>query len=147
YLIDNGIVKAEDMANYLNKKCGFLGVSGVSSDLREVEAAAAEGNEQAQKSIDMFYYGVAKYIGAYMVAMGGLDAIAFTAGIGENSIAARKAILEYLSFMGVEVDDEANNVRGEERCITTPNSKIKAYLIPTNEELAIARDTLELISK
>ena len=95
----------------------------------------------------MFYYGVAKYIGAYMVAMGGLDAIAFTAGIGENSIAARKAILEYLDFMGVKVDDEANNVRGEERCITTADSKIKAYLIPTNEELAIARDTLELISK
>ncbi len=147
YLIDNGVIKAEDMATYLNKKCGFLGVSGVSSDLREVEAAAEAGNEQAQKSIDMFYYGVEKYIGAYMVAMGGLDAIVFTAGIGENSIAARKAILESLSFLGVKVDDEANNVRGEERCITTPDSKIKAFLIPTNEELAIAQDTLEIISK
>lgn len=147
YLIDNGVIKAEDMATYLNKKCGFLGVSGVSSDLREVEAAAEAGNEQAQKSIDMFYYGVEKYIGAYMVAMGGLDAIVFTAGIGENSITARKAILESLSFLGVKVDDEANNVRGEERCITTPDSKIKAFLIPTNEELAIAQDTLEIISK
>ena len=147
YLIDNGVVKAEDMANYLNKKCGLLGVSGVSSDLREVENAAAEGNELAQKAIDMLYYGVEKYIGAYMVAMGGLDAIVFTAGIGENSIAARKAILESLSFLGVKVDEEANNCRGEERCITAPDSKIKAFLIPTNEELAIARDTLELITK
>ena len=147
YLIDNGVIKAEEMATYLNKKCGLLGVSGVSSDLREVEAAAADGNERAQLAIDMLYYGVEKYIGAYMVAMGGLDAIVFTAGIGENSIAARKAILESLSFLGVKVDDEANNVRGEERCITTPDSKIKAFLIPTNEELAIARDTLELISK
>ena len=147
YLIDNGVVKAEDMATYLNKKCGFLGVSGVSSDLREVEAAAAEGNADAQKSIDMFLYGVEKYIGAYMVAMGGLDAIVFTAGIGENSISTRKSVLEALSFLGVKVDDDANNVRGKETCITAPDSKIKAFLIPTNEELTIARDTLELISK
>lgn len=147
YLIDNGVVKPEDMANYLNKKCGFLGVSGVSSDLREVEAVAAAGNEQAQKAIDVFYYGVQKYIGAYAVAMGGLDAIVFTAGIGENSIAAREGILDGVKFLGVEVDQEANNVRGVEREITTANSKVKAFLIPTNEELAIALDTMELIKK
>ncbi len=147
YLIDNGVVKSEDMANYLNKKCGFLGVSGVSSDMREVEAAAADGNEHAQRALEIFYYGVQKYIGSYTVAMGGLDAIVFTAGIGENSATARETILNGLNFLGVEVDREANDCRGVEREITTANSKIKAFLIPTNEELAIAQDTMALIKK
>lgn len=147
YLMENGIVNQEDMETYLNKKCGFLGVSGVSSDMREVEAAAADGNEHAQNALDLFYYGVQKYIGAYAVAMGGLDAIVFTAGIGENSISAREAILDGVKFLGVEVDKEANNCRGVEKEITTAASKVKAFLIPTNEELAIARDTLALITK
>jgi acetate kinase len=147
YLIDNGVVPASEMANYLNKKCGFLGVSGVSSDMREVEAAAADGNEQAKLSLELFYYGVQKYIGAYTAAMGGLDAIVFTAGIGENSVSAREAILNGVKYLGVEVDTEANNCRGVEKEITSAASKVKAFLIPTNEELAIARDTLALITK
>lgn len=147
YLMENGVVNQEDMETYLNKKCGFLGVSGISSDMREVEAAAADGNEHAQNALDLFYYGVQKYIGAYAVAMGGLDAIVFTAGIGENSISAREAILDGVKFLGVEVDKEANNCRGVEKEITTAASKVKAFLIPTNEELAIARDTLALITK
>ncbi|HMM05123.1 MAG TPA: acetate kinase [Clostridiales bacterium] len=147
HLLENDAVKQEDMNTFLNKKCGFLGVSGVSSDMREVEAAAADGNERAQRALEIFYYGVQKYIGSYAVAMGGLDAIVFTAGIGENSITARETILDGLKFLGVEVDKEANNCRGVEREITTAASKIKAFLIPTNEELAIARDTLALIKK
>lgn len=147
YLIAQGRVKPEEMETYLNKKSGFLGVSGVSSDMRNVEEAAANGNEHALTSLELFYYGVQKYIGAYTVAMGGVDAIAFTAGIGENSIVARERILEGVACLGVEVDKEANNVRGVDRLITTANSKIKAFIVPTNEELAIARDTLNIISR
>ncbi|MEE0775758.1 MAG: acetate kinase [Bacillota bacterium] len=147
YLQTQGAVKPEEMETFLNKKSGFLGVSGVSSDLRNVEEAAAEGNEQAQISMEVFYYGVQKYIGAYAVALGGVDAIAFTAGIGENSILARERILEGLGVLGVELDKEANNCRGVDKLITTPNSKVKAFIVPTNEELAIARDTLAIISK
>ena len=122
YLQTQGAVKPEDMETFLNKKSGFLGVSGVSSDLRNVEEAAAEGNEHAKISMEVFYYGVQKYIGAYAVALGGVDAIAFTAGIGENSILARERILEGLGVLGVEIDKEANNCRGVEKLITTPNS-------------------------
>ena len=147
YLQTQGAVKPEDMETFLNKKSGFLGVSGVSSDLRNVEEAAAEGNEHAKISMEVFYYGVQKYIGAYAVALGGVDAIAFTAGIGENSILARERILEGLGVLGVEIDKEANNCRGVEKLITTPNSKIKAFIVPTNEELAIARDTMAIINK
>lgn len=145
YLIREGIIKPEDMETFLNKKCGFLGVSGVSSDLRNVEEAAAAGNEQAKISMEVFYYGVQKYIGAYTVAMGGVDVIAFTAGIGENSILARERILEGVKCLGVELDKEANDVRGVARMITTADSKVKAFIVPTNEELAIARDTLSII--
>ncbi|MEG1479150.1 MAG: acetate kinase, partial [Clostridiales bacterium] len=145
YLINQGIVKPEDMETFLNKKSGFLGVSGVSSDLRNVEEAAANGDEHAQISMEVFYYGVQKYIGAYAVAMGGVDAIIFTAGIGENGILARERILEGVECLGVKVDKEANNCRGKEVMISTADSKVKAYIVPTNEELAIARDTLSFI--
>ena len=133
------------MLNILNKKSGVLGMSGVSSDFRDVGKAASEGNELAEVALDAYFYRVVKYIGAYTAAMNGVDAIAFTAGVGENDKAGRKRICESLSYLGVEIDDEANDVRGERRIISTPNSKVKVMLLPTNEELAIARDTLALV--
>ena len=140
----DGLTTAEAL-NVLNKKSGVLGMSGVSSDFRDIEEAANGGNKLAQNALDVYYYRVAKYIGAYMVALGGADAIAFTAGLGENSITARKLICEYLGFMGVKIDDEANNCRGKEVVISTADSAVKVLAIPTNEELAIARETLALV--
>ena len=140
----DGLTTAEAL-NVLNKKSGVLGMSGVSSDFRDIEEAANAGNKLAANALDVYYYRVAKYIGAYMVALGGADAIAFTAGLGENSISARKAICEYLGFMGIKIDDEANNCRGKEVVISTADSPVKVLAIPTNEELAIARETLALV--
>lgn len=138
-------IDINEMLNILNKKSGVLGMSGgISSDFRDIEAARAAGNHRAEVALDAFIYRVAKYIGAYTAAMNGVDAIAFTAGVGENDIKSRKAICEYLGYLGVEIDDEANNVRGERRVISSENSKVKVMLIPTNEELAIARETLRL---
>ena len=135
-----------EMLNILNKKSGIYGMTnGISSDFRDIEKAKAEGNHLAEVALDAFYYRVAKYIGAYTAAMNGVDAIAFTAGVGENDKVARKTICEYLGFMGVAIDDEANNIRGEERVISTADSKVKVMLIPTNEELAIARETKALV--
>mgnify|MGYP003371275571 CR=1 FL=1 len=135
-----------EMLNILNKKSGVLGMSGgVSSDFRDIAQAAKEGNHLAEVALDAFRYRVAKYIGAYAAAMNGVDAIAFTAGVGENDIATRKAICEYLGYLGVEIDDEANNCRGKNQVISTADSKVKVMLIPTNEELAIARETLALV--
>lgn len=134
-----------EVLNILNKKSGILGMSGgVSSDFRDVEAAAKDGNHLAEVALDAFRYRVIKYIGAYTAAMNGVDAIAFTAGVGENDIKARKLICEGLGYLGVKIDEEANNVRGEMRVISAPDSKVKVMLIPTNEELAIARETLRL---
>ena len=130
--------------NVLNKKSGVLGLSGVSSDFRDIEAAAKSGNHLAEVALDAFRYRVAKYIGAYTAAMNGVDAIAFTAGVGENDKATRKAICEYLGFLGVKIDDQANDVRGKNAVISAADSKVKVMLIPTNEELAIARETLRL---
>ncbi|MBR5510115.1 MAG: acetate kinase [Lachnospiraceae bacterium] len=138
-------IDINEMLNILNKKSGVLGMSGgVSSDFRDIEAAKKEGNHLAEVALDAFIYRVAKYIGAYTAAMNGVDAIAFTAGVGENDKKGRKAICEYLGYLGVEIDDEANDVRGERRVISSENSKVKVMLIPTNEELAIARETLRL---
>lgn len=135
-----------EVLNILNKKSGILGMSGgVSSDFRDVGKAAAEGNHLAEVALDAFKYRVAKYIGSYTAAMNGVDAIVFTAGVGENDIQTRKDICSYLGYLGVEIDDEANNARGEMRVISTPASKVKVMLIPTNEELAIARETLALV--
>ena len=139
----DGLTTAEAL-NVLNKKSGVLGMSGVSSDFRDIEGAANDGNKLAQNALDVYYYRVAKYIGAYMVALGGADAIAFTAGLGENSITARELICEYLGFMGVKIDKDANNCRGKEAVISTADSTVKVLAIPTNEELAIARETLAL---
>ena len=139
-----GLTSAE-MNTVLNKKSGVLGMSGVSSDFRDVEAAANEGNHQAAAALDAFYYRVAKYIGAYTAAMNGVDVVAFTAGVGENNIGGRVEICKYLGYLGPEIDLDKNNVRGEERIISKDGSKVTLMAIPTNEELAIARQTLELV--
>ena len=139
-----GLTSAE-MNTVLNKKSGVLGMSGVSSDFRDVEAAANEGNHQAAAALDAFYYRVAKYIGAYTAAMNGVDVVAFTAGVGENNIGGRVEICKYLGYLGTEIDLDKNNVRGEERIISKDGSKVTLMAIPTNEELAIARQTLELV--
>ena len=135
----------DEMLNILNKKSGVLGISGVSSDFRDLGKAAAEGNERAQLALDMFHYWVAKTAGAYAAAMNGVDAIVFTAGVGENGPDSREAICEYFGYLGVKIDHDANNCRGKEVLISTPDSPIKVFVIPTNEELVIARDTRDIV--
>lgn len=131
--------------NVLNKKSGVLGLSGVSSDFRDLEEAANAGNARAEKALKAYNYRVIKYIGAYAAAMDGVDVIAFTAGLGENGKTTRKAICEHLTYLGIKIDDEANSVRGKDIVISTPDSKVQVMVIPTNEELAIARETLALV--
>ena len=133
------------ITNVLNKKSGLQGLSGVSSDMRDLEAAAADGNVDAQNAVDVLCYGIAKFVGGYVAAMNGVDAIVFTAGIGENDGAVRETVCSYLGYLGVAVDKEANSKRGEEIVISTPDSKVKVAVIPTNEELAICRDTVALV--
>ena len=134
------------LVNMLNKKSGVFGVSGdLSSDFRDLENAAKEGNDKAQLARDVFTYNVAKYVGAYAAAMNGVDAIAFTAGVGENDHLVREDVAARLGFLGVEIDKEANKKRGEDNIISTPDSKVTVCVIPTNEELAIARETLALV--
>ncbi len=135
----------EGVMNVLNKKSGVQGLSRLSSDFRDLEAGYNEGNELAINAIEVFAYRVAKYIGSYAAAMNGVDAIAFTAGIGENTELVRGKILAYLGYLGITVDKEANKVHGEERVISTADSKVKVCVIPTNEELAIARETVALV--
>ena len=131
--------------NVLNKKSGVEGVSGVSSDFRDLEAAAKAGNKRAELAIDVFAYRVAKYVGAYTAAMNGVDNIVFTAGIGENCALVRTKVCSYLGYLGITIDEEANGKRGEEIIISTPDSKVKVLVVPTNEELAIARETVALV--
>ncbi len=138
---------ADEMLNVLNKKSGVLGISGVGSDFRDLEKAAKEGNERAQLALDKFAYEVRKYIGSYAAAMGGVDIITFTAGVGENGPDMRESICKGLEFLGVHVDHEKNQVRGKETDISAADSTVKVYVIPTNEELMIARDTLALVTK
>ncbi len=133
------------LMNMLNKKSGVHGVSGISSDFRDLTAGAAEGNKRAQIAIDVFAYRVAKYVGSYAAAMNGVDAIAFTAGIGENVCLVREKVCDYLGYLGITLDKEANAKRGEEIEISTADSKVKVYVVPTNEELAIARETVALV--
>ena len=135
----------DEVLEILNKESGLLGLSCLSSDSRDIETAAANGDKKAQTAIDVFNYRVAKYIGGYITAMNGVDAICFTAGIGENSNKTRKGVCEYFKYLGIQIDDDKNNVRGEFRRISADYSKIPVYLVPTNEELAIARETLQLI--
>ena len=132
--------------NVLNKKSGVEGISGVSSDFRDLCAAADEGNERAQLALDMFSYRVAKYVGSYVAAMNGVDVIAFTAGIGENTPSVRADVCSYLGYLGVKINEELNKeVHGDEKKISTGDSKVLVYVIPTNEELAIARETVALV--
>ena len=135
----------DEMLNILNKKSGVLGVSGVSSDFRDLTTAAEEGNERAQLALDMFSYWVAKVAGSYVAAMNGVDAIIFTAGVGENDALTRAAIAKYFGYLGVEIDEQANSRRGEDIMISTPDSRVKVFVIPTNEELVIARDTKAIV--
>ena len=135
----------DDMLTMLNKESGVLSISGVSPDFRDLDGAAAEGNERAKLALDMLHYWVAKVAGSYVAAMNGVDAIIFTAGIGENSASSRKAICEYFGYLGITIDSEANAKRGEDICISTPDSKVKVFVIPTNEELVIARDTKDIV--
>ena len=145
YVMNKYNMNIDEMLNVLNKKSGVQGVSGVSSDFRDLENAHKEGNERAGLAVDMFNYGVKKLIGSYAAAMGGVDAIIFTAGVGENSANQRLAIASGLEFMGVKMDAEANNVRGKETVISAADSKVKVLLIPTNEELMIAMDTASIV--
>ena len=145
FLANNENLSVDEVLNILNKESGVLGISGVSSDFRDLSAAAEDGNERAQVALDAFIYRVAKYIGSYVAAMNGVDAIAFTGGIGENDCATRGKICEYLGYLGVNIDPENNSKRGEEMYISTPDSKVKVMVIPTNEELVIARETAALL--
>ena len=136
---------AEEAENMLNKKSGVQGISGLAPDFREIEASSYGDNERAEIAIEKFKYEIASYIAKYAVAMNGVDYIVFTGGVGENQINIRRGICEKLEFMGVKIDVEANNVRGEEKEISAPDSKVKVYLVPTNEELMIAKETARLI--
>lgn len=145
FLMQKLNLDAAGINNVLNKKSGVLGISGVSSDFRDIEKAAGEGNKRAQLALDSYYKRVKKYIGSYMAIMGGVDAIVFTAGLGENSIESRKIICSGMEGLGIEIDDDRNNVRGKDTLISSANSKVAVFCIPTNEELVIARDTKELV--
>ena len=140
-------MSVDDCLNMLNKKSGVLALSGgVSSDFRDLEAGAKNGDENCALARDKFCYEVAKYVGAYAAALNGLDVLTFTAGVGENDCAVRAAICDYLGFMGVKIDPELNKKRGQELCISAPDSKIQVWVVPTNEELMIAQDTAELVN-
>ena len=134
-----------DMMTTLNKKSGVLGISGVSSDFRDLDDAAAQGNQRAALAVEVFEYGVRKMIAEYAAAMGGVDAVVFTAGVGENSADMRLHFVDGLQFMGIEIDPEKNNIRGEERIVSPEGAKVKVLVIPTNEELMIAKDTAQLV--
>ena len=145
YLMKKENLSAGEMEDILNKKSGVMGISGLAPDFRVIEAESYENNERAAIAMESFKYAVASYIAKYAAAMNGIDYIIFTGGVGENQINIRKGILEKLTFMGVEVDVDANNMRGEEKVISKPESKVKVYVIPTNEELMIAKETMRLI--
>ena len=147
FLMEKENMTYQEINRYMNKESGVLGISGVSSDFRDLEAAADEGNERAQLALDIFAYSIKKYIGAYAAAMGGLDCVVFTAGIGENNPNIRQKACEGLDFLGITVDNEKNQYtkKGKEGEISTADSKVKVLVIPTNEELMIARETVELV--
>lgn len=147
FLMNRHNLSADQLQNIINKESGVLGVSGVSNDMREIEAAIAEGNERAKLALDMYELRITKYIGAYAAEMGGVDVIVFTGGVGENQKGLRADVCETLGFMGVEIDREINDkVRAEEAIISSESSKVKVVVIPTDEELTIARDTEAIVS-
>ena len=145
YLAHSRNKPLEEVMVILNKKSGVLGISGVSSDFRDLDKASNEGNERAKLAVEVFSYRTAKYIGSYIAAMNGVDAIVFTAGLGENNIVVREQILNHFGYMGITLDKEANQIRGEEKIISTPDSKVTVAVIPTNEELPIAHETVALL--
>ena len=146
YLMKKENLSAGEMEDILNKESGIAAISGMAPDFREIELASNEGNERAKIAVETFNYSIASYIAKYAVAMNGVDYIIFTGGIGENQINIRKGICEKLQFMGVEIDLNENDMRGEEKKISTPNSKVEVYVVPTNEELMIAKETKRLVS-
>ena len=145
YLMNKLNMQPQEMADFLNTKSGVLGITGISSDMRDIESAAEKGDKRAILALDMYNYRIKKYIGAYAAAMGGVDVIVWTAGVGENQIGTRLDVCKGLEFLGVKFDAEANNCRGEEKLISTPDSRVKVWVIPTDEEIVIARDTMELV--
>lgn len=145
FLADKEGKSVSDIINILNKESGMLGMSGIGSDFRDIMAAKQNGDEKAELALEAYCYQIVKYIGAYTAAMNGVDAIVFTAGIGENNDYIRKAVCSYLGYLGIEIDDEQNKKQGEEVIISTEDSKVKVIAIPTNEELKIAKETLELV--
>ena len=147
YIMDKLKLQPQEMADFLNKKSGVLGITGISSDMRDIEEAAQKGNERAQLALRMYNYRIKKYIGSYAAAMGGVDVIVWTAGVGENQISTRMEACSGLEFLGVKMDAEANNCRGEEKLISAPDSKVQVWVVPTDEEIVIARDTMELVKK
>ena len=147
YLMEKLGKTPHEMADFLNKESGVLGISGLSSDMREIEKADSEGNERAHLALQMYNYRIKKYIGEYAAAMGGVDIIVWTAGVGENQEDVRWDSCQGLEFLGIKMDKEANHCRGVERVISAPDSKVKVCLIPTDEEIVIARDTMELVAK
>lgn len=145
YLMEKEDLTVKGISTLLNKKSGVLGVSGVSSDFRDLHTAAEEGNKRAQLALEIFAYGVKKFIGEYIAVMNGVDAIVFTAGIGENNSTIRTQILDNMDFLGIKIDPDKNKIRGQEIDISAPGATVKTFVIPTNEELAIARETVRLL--
>ena len=145
YIMDKLHLQPQEMADFLNKKSGVLGITGISSDMRDIEEAAKNGNERAQLALRMYNYRIKKYIGSYAAAMGGVDVIVWTAGVGENQISTRLEACSGLEFLGVKMDVEATNSRGEEKLISAPDSKVQVWVVPTDEEIVIARDTMEIV--
>lgn len=147
FIMDKEHLDTKQLSNLINKKSGVLGISGISSDMRDIDAAIAEGNERAKLALDMYIYRIIKYIGAYTAVLNGVDIIVFTGGVGENQQPLRKAVCEHLSYLGVKIDDAVNaSSRGEEKVISAADSKVKVVVIPTDEELMIARDTEAIVT-
>jgi len=147
FIANNANMDVNQVLNMMNKESGLAGISGLSSDMRDIDAAADSGHERAALARDMLYYGIKKYIGSYAAAMGGVDIIVFTAGIGENGPELREGVMKDMEWLGAKLDPAKNNFKGKEAVISTDDSKVTICVIPTNEEIMIARDTLELVSK
>ena len=146
FIMDKEGLDTKALSNLINKKSGVLGISGISSDMRDIDVAIAQGNERAKLALDMYIYRIIKYIGAYTAVLDGVDIIVFTGGVGENQQPLRKAVCDHLSYLGVKIDDEVNAAsRGEEKVISAPDSKVKVVVIPTDEEMMIAKDTEDIV--
>jgi acetate kinase len=146
FIMDKEHINTKGISNIINKRSGVLGISGISSDMRDIEAAINAGNELAKLALDMYIYRIIKYIGAYTAVLNGVDVIVFTGGVGENQCSLRQRVCDQLSYLGVKVDSELNQSRGEEVLISTPDSKVKVVVIPTDEEMMIAKDTEEIVN-